>query len=301
MIILGIGGILSDAACALLKDGKLVAAIEEKKIARGHTPGKLPVQAIEECLRLAGVSADQVDCVALVRPFSEGLETELHLELRGQFAKSRLVVVEHHAAHAASAFYASPFESATVLTLDRVGDFRCGARWSGKGTELTLEEDLYYPDSLGDIYGRVTELLGFKPNADEHKVQWLSTAGDGRFIPLFEEIMSLNGASWPRIDRSFFDGDRVSGGAFSRKLYDRLGLEDAAPLPETLRPHVAAGLQRAMERAVIRMAGPAGPLCFAGGLGMNALLIAALEADREVFVQPASGNAGTALGAVLHS
>jgi Predicted carbamoyl transferase, NodU family len=110
-------------------------------------------------------------------PFTDGLETALHLELRSQFAASRFVVVEHHDAHAASAFYASPFESATVLTLDRVGDFRCGARWSGKGTALTLEEDLYYPDSLGDLYGRVTELLGFQPNADEHKVQWLSTAG----------------------------------------------------------------------------------------------------------------------------
>jgi Predicted carbamoyl transferase, NodU family len=126
--------------------------------------------------------------------------------------------------------------------------------------------------------------------------------GDDRFVPVFDEVLSLNGAPWPRLDRSFFDGDRVSGGGFSRKLYSRLNIEEGAPVPETLRAHVAAGLQRAMERAVLRMAGPGkAPLCLAGGLGMNALLVAALEADREVFVQPAAGNAGTAIGAVLHA
>ena len=89
-----------------------------------------------------------------------------------------LVLVEHHTAHAASAYFASPFQEAAVLTLDRMGDFRCGARWLGEGNELRLEKELYYPDSLGDLYGRVTELLGFRANAEEHKVQWLSTAGD---------------------------------------------------------------------------------------------------------------------------
>ncbi len=126
-----------------------------------------------------------------MRPFAAGPEAALHLQLRARFPHSRIVVVEHHAAHAASAYYPSPFEEATVLTLDRAGDFRCGTRWRAVGTQLTLEKELYYPDSLGDLYGRVTELLGFRANLEEHKVQWLSASGDDRYRDLFLEIMPM--------------------------------------------------------------------------------------------------------------
>ena len=104
-------------------------------------------------------------------------------------------MVEHHAAHAASAYYPSPFDDATVLTLDRDGDFRSAARWHASRNQLQLEKDLYYPDSLGDLYSRVTELLGFNAGADEHKVQWLSTADPGSdYSPVFEEILG-----WQRL------------------------------------------------------------------------------------------------------
>jgi carbamoyltransferase len=300
MNILGIGGILSDAACALIRHGQLIAAIEEKKIARRHTPGVLPETAIAACLRIGNITGRDVDIVAVARPLSEGPEPTLHLQLRERFPAAELSVVEHHAAHAASAFYPSPFEHAAVLTLDRIGDFRCGARWRGSGCDLQLEKELYYPDSIGDVYGRVTELLGFQGNADEHKVQWLSTYGDDRFTGLFEQV--LGGASgWPRPDRTYFDGDRISHGGFSDKLYQALGLADGAPIPEGLKPHIAAGIQRSTEAVVNRMADGAENLCLAGGIGMNALLVAALERQRNVFVQPAAGNAGTAIGAALHA
>ena len=250
-------------------------------------------------LDLAGIQAAQVDCVALVRPFATGPESELHLSLRERFPRGQLVVVEHHAAHAASAYYASPFHEATVLTLDRIGDFRCGARWSASGNELRLQRELYYPDSLGDVYGRVTELLGFHGNADEHKVQWLSTAGGGDLQPLFEEI--LGACDWPQVDRTFFDSDRLGHGGFSSKFYDRLGLEDGAPIPDSIRPLIAAGVQRAVESAVLRMAGDSPNLCLAGGLGFNALLVGALERSKSVFVQPVAGNAGTSLGGALYA
>ena len=129
MIILGIGGILGDAASAILKDGELVAG--DRRIeadARRHATADLPQQSIAACLALAGVKPEQVDCVAIVRPLSSATEGALHLQLRAGFPNSRIVVVEHHTAHAASAYYASPFDEATVLTLDRAGDFRCGAR-----------------------------------------------------------------------------------------------------------------------------------------------------------------------------
>ena len=304
MIILGIGGLLNDAACALIRDGHLVAAVEQKKVARRFQPGELPSDAIAACLRIAGIQAADVKCVAIARPFTRGPETATHLALRDAFPHAEVVVVEHHVAHAASAYYASLFEQATVLTLDREGDFRCGARWSAAGVTLKLEKELYYPDSLGDLYGRVTELLGFESNADEHKVQWLSASGDDKFTGLFQEILAQEPSGWPRIDRSFFHGDRRSFGGFSGKFYKRLGLDDTASVPDKMRASVASGLQHAVERTVIGMAGSGENLCLAGGMALNVLLVAALErsgAWKNVFVQPAAGNAGTALGAAFHA
>src|SRR5207302_7347123 len=157
MIILGIGGILGDAATAIVKDGQLVAAVEEVKVSRQYRPGALPESAIAACLSMAGAKPEDVECVAIVRPFATGPETSLHLQLRAHFPNSRIALVGHHAAHAASAFYPSPYAEATVLTLDRAGDFRCGARWKACANQISLEKEIYYPDSLGDLYGRVTE------------------------------------------------------------------------------------------------------------------------------------------------
>lgn len=301
MIILGIGGILSDAACAIAQDGQLVAAVEETKIAKRHQPGELPEQSIAFCLKQAKVDASAVDYIALVRPLAATPESKLHLELRARFPNSQLVLVDHHTAHAAAAYHVSPFDQATVLTLDRSGDFRCGALWTGNDTALQLERELYFPDSLGSLYGRATELLGYEARADEHKVQWISAAGDDRFIDLFLEILSMKDGGWPRMDRSFFDSDRLSHGAFSARFYERLGLEDGDPIPTELKPHIAAGLQRAIETVALRMAGSGEHLCLGGGLAMNAMLVTAFEQSgewKDVYVQPVAGNAGTAIGAV---
>ncbi|HEX5229371.1 MAG TPA: carbamoyltransferase C-terminal domain-containing protein [Bryobacteraceae bacterium] len=296
MIILGLGGFDNDASCAVLRDGELVAAVEERKVARPSANGSLPQSAIAAALDVARLTPADVNCVALVRPF----EHQIHLTLRAQFPNAQVLMVEHHAAHAASAYFPSQFDEATVLTLDRDGDFRSAARWRASGNQLHLEKDLYYPDSLADLYSRITELLGFAAGSDEHKVQWLSTADSGeRFQPLFEEI--LGRSDWPSIDRSFFDADRLSQGGFSEKFYARLGLEDGAEIPAALRAPLAAGLQSAIEKMVLCMAGPAQNLCLAGGLAMNTLLVNALEKSKHVFVQPAAGNAGTALGAVFYA
>ncbi len=304
MNILGIGGILNDPACALMRDGQLTAAIEEHKLNRHHRPGHLPEASLDGCLKMAGITPDKVDCVAIVRPLAAGPEAPIHLNLRSRFPNSQIVLVEHQAAHAASAFYASPFEEATILTLDQAGDFRCGARWIGSGNWLQIDRELYYPDSLGDLYGRVTALLGFRPRADEHKVQWLSTAGDDRFRDVFLEILSGKSGNWPRIDRSWYDGDRLTYGGFGPRFYERLGLADGAEVPEELKPAVAAGLQRALEQVVGEMSGKGENLCLAGGLHFNVLIVAALENSgrwKNVFVQPAAGNTGTSLGAVFYA
>jgi carbamoyltransferase len=294
MTIVGLGGLQDDGACAVLQDGTLRAAIEESKINRGARRG-VPEAALAECMRLAGVARDAVDCVAVVRP----VDPTLHFSLRELFPKAEVAVVEHHLAHAASAFFASPFEEATVLTLDHTGDFSCGARWQGRGNQLRLDREWQYPDSPAWLYSAVTELLGFKAGADEHKVQWLSTSGDDRFTPLFREILAATG----RLDDSFFDGNRAASGRFSAKFFERLGVDQGSPIPAALAASVAHGLQRAIEETVLAMAGEGGNLCLAGGLFYNALLVEFLECSgrwKNVFVQPAAGNSGTALGGALY-
>jgi len=294
MIILGLGGLQGGGACAVLKEGTIVAAIEESKLSRTPRPG-VPEAAVTECLRLAGVSRDAVDCVAVVRP----VEPSLHFSLRELFPRAEVAVVDHHLAHAASAFFASPFEKATVLTLDNTGDFGCGARWQAQGNHLQLEKEWQYPDSLAWLYSAVTELLGYSAGADEHKVQWLSTSGSDRFRDLFHEIAAPSG----RLDATFFDGHPSANGGFSAKFFERIGLEDGAEIPAAMAPAIAHGLQGVVEDTVLAMAGEGENLCVAGGLFYNALLVESLERSgrwKNVFVQPAAGNSGTALGGAFH-
>jgi carbamoyltransferase len=304
MIVLGIGGLLGDTAAAVLKDGELAAAVEESKLARNRgqwrDAGILPQHAIDTCLDLARVNANQIDLVAVARPIPRS--DAFYLQLRSAFPNCRFAMIDHQEAHAASAYFCSPFEEATVLTLDRGGDLRCGAKWRANGRQLTLECEQYSPDSVGDFYGRVTELLGFAANVDEHKVQWLSVTGDDRFRGLFGEIVQGSDCGI-RVDRRYFSTERVSHGGFNTAFYERLGLDEPGPIPAHLKPHVAAGLQRAVEDAVICLAGDGTNLCLAGGLGLNALLVSALEnrsGFKNVFVQPVAGNAGTAIGAIVH-
>lgn len=277
MLILGIGGLENDAACAVVRDGVLAAAAEEEKLRHHFQPGSLPEQAIAACLRETRSSAEDVACVAITRPFGHGL----HEALRARFPNARVVLVEHHAAHAASAFYLSGFEQATVLTLDREGDSRCGALWKARGAELRLEQETIYPDSLGELYSRVTALLGLTPDADEHKVQWMSAAGEPRHKQFFLDLFSSDESNWTRID-----------------------LKRLAELKLDAPADIAASLQQAVEEWVLRLAPAGGDLCLAGGLFFNVMLVAAIENSNRwdrVFVQPAAGNSGTALGAACYA
>jgi carbamoyltransferase len=223
----------------------------------------------------------------------------MQLLARERFPNARISIVEHQRAHAASAYFASPFERATVLTLDGSGDFRCGARYHAEGTSLELEREVFYPDSIGDLYTRVTELLGFRPRGEEHKVQWLSAYAKPELAPVFLRMMSREVTGF-RLDRAYFDSDRLSRGGFSERFFQEIGLEDETQIDDAWRARIAAGLQAAVEAVTLEMAGEGENLCLAGGLFYNVMLVAAFERSgrwKNVFVQPAAGNTGTALGA----
>ena len=300
--IVGLGGLLSDPACCVIRDGRLVAAVEQAKVSRHDRPGAFPIEAFEAALQVADVKPSRIDCVAIARPFAIGIESAAQLELRARFPQSQIVVVEHHHAHAASAYYASPFEQASVLSIDRAGDFRSAVLFQAQENQLTPVRELYFPDSIGDIYNRVTELLGFEARADEHKVQWLSASGEPAYLNSFLAILHQGDGEWPQLDRSFLDADSLTHGGFSARFYQEIGIDSREPLPPQVRADLAASVQRALEKTVCAMLGSAGNVCVAGGLALNAMLISALERSfNKVFVQPVAGNAGTALGAAFYA
>jgi carbamoyltransferase len=301
-VILGLGGLLGDAACCVIKDGRIASALEQAKVSRQDRPGAFPEEAFRTSLEVAQVQAGEIDCVAIARPFAVGAESAAQLELRARFPSSDIVVVEHHHAHAASAYYVSGFDAASVLSVDRAGDFRSAVLFQARENRLTPVRELYYPDSLGDFFNRVTGVLGFEPRADEHKVQWLSAQGEPGHLDLFRRILNGGGAAWPRLDRSYFDADRLTKGGFSAQFFESFNLDARAPLSHSEKANIAASLQTAISESLIGMIGGAENVCIAGGLALNALLVHSLEEHfPTVFVQPVAGNAGTALGAALYA
>jgi carbamoyltransferase len=275
MKVLGIGGAAGpDAACAVAIDGELRAALERRKTPHGRLP-------IEETLALAKIRPTEVDSVAVARKAPEPVLSEI----RRLMPQVSISLLDHHFAHAASAYFASGLAESTVLTADSGEDLTSARLWQASSGAIEGGPALLWPDSVGDLFSRVTELLGFKRDADEHKVQWMSTAGDTRFVDLFRQLL---GEPWRPIR------------ALDDRFYESLGIEHGVPIADALKPHIAAGLQRAVEDYVLEMAGEGENLCLAGGLFFNVLLVHRLETSgrwKRVFVQPAAGNSGTAIGA----
>ena len=302
MLILGIGGWLHDGSAALVLDGKCVAAIEEEKLLRQRHPGGFPDRAVTTCLKIAGARRKDIDIVALSKPLAAGKEASALLHLKTLFPNSKTVVVDHHTAHAAAAFFPSPFENSQVLTLDHHGDVCCGATWQGAGNQLQAIDASYYPDSPAALYSKVTELLGFQPDSEEHKVQWLSVTGEPRFKEMFLAILGMDRNSLPKLDHSYLDTGRTTQGGFSERFYRELDINFDELPGEGIKADVAASIQTAVAETVVRIAGEGKNLCLGGGLAYNALLIQGIEEAghfENVWVQPVTGNAGTSLGSAL--
>ena len=341
MYILGLSAMGHDSAAALINDSGVVAAIEEGKLARSRSAEGIPRAAIHFCLELPGITWRDVSHVAIasdparswrrqawyrvrVAPFgpvSSGYFLnkafgELGRELNNfrivkQLAGApteRVESLDHHLCHAASAFYASSFDKALIVSLDERGDGRAGCIGIGQGTRIREVASVSIPHSLAWMYSQVTKLLGFGSHADEHKTQWLSLAGQPVFADLFLKMLRGPAASPPRLDARYFRREFASELTFTSEFYRHLGIA-GAPEPrmdDSMRANLAASLQKACETilcewlAALRGKFQARSLCLAGGLFLNPLLVAAVESRtgfENVFVQPAAGNEGTALGA----
>jgi carbamoyltransferase len=336
--ILGVSPLPHDSSAALVRDGVVVAAIENDKLVRMRSQG-MPDAAIAFCLRQGHISSTDLDCVAIAnRPALNWVQRALgrvgiakqlspsrglngtkrnsSLELspaHGGKAK-RTIHVDHHLCHAASAFFQSPFERALIVVMDEGGDGRSGLLAIGEGNQLRVLQTLAFPNSPAWVYLQTTALLGFVPRREEHKTQWLGMEGEPIFKNIFLDILRRPGSELPRVDLSYFNrGQQYSG--FSDKFYHCIGLPDratehqATELTESMRRTLAASLQDACVEVVGDLTGSLlkreglDSVCFAGGLFNNTLLVGSLEKRfglGRVFVPPAPGNAGCSVGAAKY-
>ena len=314
-VILGISASSHDAAAALLRGSELVAALEEEKLARARRARGLPLRAIGYCLTASRLRPDQVNFVALARPLRGGPgaeqrgEASIPRRLKEDFPAAKIVVFDHHLCHAASAFYPSPFDEAVVLTLDETGDLQTASLSLARGIELSPLEESYFPDSMGSLFSRVTALAGFSAGSDEHKLQWLSSWGRPVYAPVFRRILGIETGGLLRLDQRYFSAGRDENGGFSESFFQEAGISPTELLPEECRANLAASIQQAVEDVVLDIGRQAVQsqnvrnVCLGGGLALNSILVERIENSglfEKVFVQPAAGNAGNALGAALY-
>jgi carbamoyltransferase len=338
--ILGISAFYHDAAAALVVDGKIVAAAQEERFTRKKHDADFPVHAIEYCLSEAGLKPEQVDFVGFYEKpflkFERLLETALSFapigfgsfvkamplwlkqklfmgnRLRKEFPgyRKRFVYPEHHEAHAASAFFPSPFAEAAILTFDGVGEYATASYGWGKGRQITLTHELHFPHSLGLLYSAFTYFCGFKVNSGEYKLMGLAPYGEPRYARLIrDEMVDIKDDGSFRLNLSYFN--YCAGLTMTSRKFERLFAgpprKPEAPLTER-EMDMAASIQVVTEEILMRAAAHVyrqtglKNLCLAGGVALNCVANGRLLKDgpfERIWIQPAAGDAGGALGTAL--
>ena len=353
MKILGISAFYHDAAAALVVDGEIIAAAQEERFSRAKHTADFPIASIRYCLEEAGLSIDELDAVVFYdKPF---LKFERLLETYYAFApkglvsflkavpvwlreklflrnaihkglreiesydkkKLKLLFSEHHLSHAASAFYASPFEKAAVLTIDGVGEWCTASIGYGDGNQLNILKEMHFPHSVGLLYSAFTYFLGFKVNSGEYKLMGLAPYGNPNAAEVTEfvetikkEIVEIkaDGSIW--LNQAYFNYATGLRMIKERKWAALFGFSTRKESDELLAKHcnLALAIQQVTEEIVLKMAMTAKTLtgadkiCLAGGVALNCVANGKLlqsELFKNIYIQPAAGDAGGALGAAL--
>jgi carbamoyltransferase len=350
MHILGINAYHGDVSAVLLRDGELVAAVEEERFRRIKHVAGFPTEAIRTCLAMGGIDGADIDHVGVSR------NPRAHLWRKALFAARRrpgrlvrdraanyrrvsaipqtmadvltlpagrraptMHWVEHHPAHLASTFFVSPFDEAAVAAIDGFGDFVSTSWADGRGSRLDIRHRTFFPDSLGVLYLAITQYLGFMKYGDEFKVMGLAPYGTPDFTEAIGRLVRLQSGGRFALDLEYFqhhtgdagmtweDGEPVLGRVFTERLERDLGPARRPDEPLTARHEaIAASLQVVFENAIFHILNGLHArtkqfrLCLAGGCAMNSVANGKIRTRtpfREVYIQPASGDNGTALGA----
>ncbi|MBI4394430.1 MAG: carbamoyltransferase [Euryarchaeota archaeon] len=353
-VILGISAFHGDSSAALVVDGQLVAAVEEERFRRIKHWAGFPSESIKRCLEIGGVSPAAVTDFAIARdPNAHLLRKALFVASRlpsprlvgdrarnsgrirnvpGRVAEtlgldsksvsSRTHWVEHHPAHLASAYYASPFEEAAVCAIDGFGDFVSTSYAVGRGPRLDVVDRVHFPHSLGMLYLAITQFLGFTKYGDEYKVMGLAPYGSPEHAEKIRKLLRLRPKGRFELDLSYFrhhtggvnmtwdEGEPTMGAVYSKRMEELLG-KRRDPKEAVAKKHedLAASLQVVFEEAQAHVLNGLAErtrmsrLAFAGGCAMNSVANGKIRERtdfKEVFIQPAAGDAGTSLGAALY-
>jgi len=339
MNVLGISCFYHDSAAALLCNGELVAAAHEERFTRKRHDPDVPVQAVNYCLQEAGLLIGDIDYVAFYdKPFVKFeriLMTYLATFPRSlpSFSKSipiwlkeklwvprvlheklgfdgEVLFAEHHQSHAASAFLPSPFEEAAILTCDGVGEWATTTQGLGKGNQFELIDEIRFPHSLGLLYSAFTYYLGFKVNSAEYKVMGAAPYGDPKYTDqILDELVDLRDDGSFKLNMKYFAYDY--GLTMTNQKFDKLFGEprrESESKMEQFHWDMAASVQRVTEEIMLRIVRDMHQktglknLCMAGGVALNCVSNGRIVREgpfENLWVQPAAGDAGGALGAAL--
>ncbi len=352
-IVLGISAFYHDSAAAIVVDGKIIAAAQEERFTREKHTSEFPTNAIQYCLKEAGLELIEIDAIVFYdKPFLKFerlletyyafapkgiinfikampvwlneklfLKKRIHDELKNiaefDAKKTKLLFSEHHLSHAASTFYPSPYKKAAILTIDGVGEWCTASIGIGEHGEIQLLKEMTFPHSVGLLYSAFTYYLGFTVNSGEYKLMGLAPYGDLNatetkdFIQLIKKyLVSIkdDGSIW--LNQSYFNyaiGLRMVNAKKWKTLFGFDRREEADEL-EQKHCNLALAIQTVTEEIVIKMAKEAKRLtnadylCMAGGVALNCVANGKLDREnifKEIYVQPAAGDAGGALGAAL--
>ena len=344
--ILGISAFYHDSAAALVLDGEIIAAAQEERFTRKKHDPSYPVNAINYCLSEAVLSLEQIDYIAFYdKPFLKFerlLETYVAFAPKGlqsfrmsmpvwlreklflkdmlikeikkidkNFDIAKLMFGEHHFSHAASAFYASPFEEAVVLTLDGVGEWATTTVAIGKGHDLNIVKEIHFPHSLGLLYSAFTYYTGFRVNSGEYKVMGLAPYGEPKYKDLIlDKLIDLKEDGSFRLDQSYFNyatGLTMVNQKFADLFGEPIRKPDTDKLTQ-FHMDIAASVQAVTEEVVLTMTRSLAKeynipnLCMAGGVALNCVANGKILRDKafkDIWIQPAAGDAGGALGGAL--
>jgi len=339
MNILGISCFYHDSAASLVRDGQVIGAVQEERFTRRKHDFNFPSYAVNWCLKEGGINSQDIDYVVFYEKplikFERLLETYLTYAPSGirQFIqamplwlKQKLWIPEvireqlgyqgkilfcgHHESHAASAFYPSPFKEAAFLTIDGVGEWETASFGAGKGNDIEQKYYLKFPHSLGLLYSAFTYYAGFKVNSGEYKLMGLAPYGQPRYVDLIlNNLVDIKEDGSFKINMEYFGF--CSGLRMTNRKFDRL-FGGGARKPESMitqkEMDLAASIQKVTEEIVLKMSrhihrvtGQRN-LCLAGGVALNCVANGRILAEgpfENIWVQPASGDAGAALGAAL--
>lgn len=339
MRILGVSCFYHDSAACLVEDGRIVAAASEEAFSRKKHDNAFPTQAAHYALREAGITPDGLDAViyydkpfrkfdrsirswldrfpaglgAFVRKLPHMVGTELRIGkvLNDELGyRGPLLYSEHHLSHAASSFYCSGWEEAALLTVDGVGEWTTASWGIGRGNDIELHGEIRFPHSLGLLYSAFTWYLGFRVNSAEYKVMGLAPYGEPVHVDKIRQLIAIAPDGSFRLDMRYFDFDR--GDRMYNEAFERLMGQPTRPLdaPEIGQFHkdVARSLQVVVDEVMVKLATSVVErtgqrrLCLAGGVALNCVAngeILRRAPVEDLFIQPAAGDAGGAMGAAL--